>query len=91
MTDSNPPQAQQPPTEADAVAAFRQVFGDAAAEAIWSTAVRTAGLTAPPEDVHDLMRVCVQLTEISEAMRVASRSLRIRLIAHGAMMRSVAP
>jgi hypothetical protein len=83
-TSSRPPRL--PLTEADAVAALSQVFGDAVAEAAWAAAVRSAGLSSPVQGPDELLVVCRRLTELAEAMRVASRSLRVRLIAYNAMM-----
>lgn len=79
---------QQPPTEADAVAALAELVGPETADGMWNLSVRALGLQRPVAQITDLRRVADQMMSTGELVRVAGRSLKVRAITFDALSRA---
>ncbi|HWS31743.1 MAG TPA: hypothetical protein VN408_03260 [Actinoplanes sp.] len=79
------------PTEQDAVQALADLVGPQMADGLWNLSVQALGLHRPVEGPADLKRVAEHVMEIGELARVAGRSLKVRIITHEALTRTVLP
>ena len=80
---------QQQPTERDAVNALAELIGSETADGMWELSVRALGLRRPVESVADLRRVAEHMMATGDLVRVAGRSLKVRVITYDALSRSM--
>jgi hypothetical protein len=89
-TSSIPGYGQEAPTEKTAVQSLSEAMGAAPAQTAWSGAVRGAGKSSPVVPIEDLECVTDTLIKSDNGLvRVAARSLKIRIITYKALARKV--
>jgi hypothetical protein len=77
------------PTEADVLQALGEVVGPDMAAALWEVGARTLGLARPVSSPEDLRQMAEHLMSVGELTRVSARSLKVRVITHDALSRTV--
>jgi hypothetical protein len=77
------------PTEEDAVEALGELVGPAMADGLWDLAARSLGIARPVRSADDLRRLADHLMSVGEMARVSARSLKVRVITHDALGRTV--
>lgn len=77
------------PTEDDALEALGELVGPTMADGLWDLAARTLGVARPVQSADDLRRMAEHLMTVGELTRVSARSLKVRVITHDALARTV--
>lgn len=77
------------PTEEESLQAFGEVVGPEMAAGVWELAARTLGIARPVRSASDLRRMAEHLMTAGELVRVSARSLKVRVITHEALSRTV--
>ncbi|MEV0902812.1 hypothetical protein [Actinoplanes sp. NPDC049802] len=75
----------EPISEDSAVHDLAEQVGRELAEALWRMAARQLGVARPVHRTEDLRRMADHLMTVTELARVASRSLKIRVITYEAL------
>lgn len=74
-----------PPTEQESLHALGELIGPATAREVWTAIARTLG--GPVETPNDVRQMAEQLMQVGDLMRVAGRSMKIRVITYEALNR----
>ncbi|WIM92593.1 hypothetical protein ACTOB_004541 [Actinoplanes oblitus] len=85
--DGRDPEA---PTESSAIHDLADQVGREMAEELWRMAARHLGIARPVRKTSDLRRIAEHLMTVTELARVASRSLKIRVITYDALTKELA-
>jgi hypothetical protein len=77
------------PTEDDALEALGELVGAGTARALWQLGARELGIALPVSSAADLRRMAEHLMNVGELVRVSARSLKVRVVTHDALGRTV--